>query len=340
MPAGLYNDQGAKALREMLFDGGEVHALFGLSNERYLFEEVHHSVKFCILVFGKGGKTREFEAAFRINPCEAVAADQLDVFLRNEHLHLKLTPELIRQLSPTTVSIMEFRDKTDIEIAEKLMRFPALEKESSAGWQLVLCNELHMTNDSDLFKTQPGSNRLPLYEGKMMNQYRNLVAEPKYWVDETDATVLPRRVFCPHSVSLEKLGMLDAWSRFYLLALLNSFCVDYLLRQRVNNNLSFFTGPKFDDLAREVGLSGHTDGATDFATRARLRAEIDGLVAHLYDLTEVEFRHVLATFPVVPDPHKVAAHNAYRERRVQSSAVAIESGWSQMAQTWPNTFSN
>lgn len=48
-------------------------------------------------------------------------------------------------------------------------------------------------------------------------------------------------------------------------------------------------------------------GATDPAERARLRAELDGLVAHLYDLTEAEFAHILATFPLVPEPIKAAA---------------------------------
>lgn len=380
VPAGLYNDQGAKALREMLFDGGDVRALFGLSNERFLFEEVDHRVKFCILVFGKGGTTTQFQAAFRINPREAVAAEQLDVFLRNDKQHVTLTPELVRRLSPSTVSVMEFRGPVDVAIAEKMMLFPALEQPSDVGWKLKLCNELHMTGDSKLFKTSPGQGRLPLYEGKLIHQFRHLVMEPKYWLDEREArshllgneedvgqvldyqqyrlgfrdvarntdertliaTVLPRNVFCPHTMSLEAGGTLDVWSRFYLLAVLDSFCLDYLLRQRVNAHVSFFfvynlpvprlassdaklrslalraaklvcTGPEFDDLAREVGLRDHRDGATDFSTRARLRAEIDGLVAHLYGLTEAEFVHVLATFPVVPDPEKVAARNAYRD---------------------------
>jgi len=138
VPAGLYSDQGAKALREMLFDDGDVRALFGLSNERYLFEEVHHDMKFCILVFGKGGTTTQFQAAFRMNPREAVAADQLDVFLRNDKLHITLTPALVRRLSPATVSVMEFRGQTDIELAEKLMRWPALDADSAVGWSLRL----------------------------------------------------------------------------------------------------------------------------------------------------------------------------------------------------------
>ena len=44
-----------------------------------------------------------------------------------------------------------------------------------------------------------------------------------------------------------------------------------------------------------------------------MRAELDGLVAHLYDLTEAEFAHILATFPLVPEPAKQAARNAYRD---------------------------
>ena len=44
-----------------------------------------------------------------------------------------------------------------------------------------------------------------------------------------------------------------------------------------------------------------------------VRAEIDGLVAHLYGLTEEEFAHVLGTFPLVDDQVKVAAQNAYRD---------------------------
>ena len=42
-------------------------------------------------------------------------------------------------------------------------------------------------------------------------------------------------------------------------------------------------------------------------------AELDGLIAHLYGLTEGEFAHVLATFPLVAEPLKIAAQNAYRD---------------------------
>jgi hypothetical protein len=73
------------------------------------------------------------------------------------------------------------------------------------------------------------------------------------------------------------------------------------------------TTPEFDELARDVGIKSHKQGITDLTGRARLRAELDGLVAQLYGLTEEEFSHVLSTFPLVPDPVKVAAQNAYRD---------------------------
>ena len=73
------------------------------------------------------------------------------------------------------------------------------------------------------------------------------------------------------------------------------------------------TAPEFDDLAAEVGLGGHHNGVTDPVGRAKLRAELDGIIAYIYGLTEDEFAYVLSTFPLVAEPVKVAALNAYRD---------------------------
>ena len=73
------------------------------------------------------------------------------------------------------------------------------------------------------------------------------------------------------------------------------------------------TTAEFDHLAAEVGLGSHKNGVTNEIERGRLRAELDGMIAHLYGLTEAEFKHILSTFPIVPDPVKVAALNAYQD---------------------------
>ena len=66
----------------------------------------------------------------------------------------------------------------------------------------------------------------------------------------------------------------------------------------------------FDALAISMD---QRDGATDSAERARLRAELDGLVAHFYGLSEAEFTHILSTFALVSEPVKQAARNANRD---------------------------
>jgi hypothetical protein len=47
--------------------------------------------------------------------------------------------------------------------------------------------------------------------------------------------------------------------------------------------------------------------------RAKLRAELDGLVAHLYGLTEAELVHILGAFPLVEQSVKDAVVQAYRD---------------------------
>lgn len=158
-------------------------------------------------------------------------------------------------------------------------------------------------------------------------------------------TICPRRVhddnlasFMPFDVSGHEL--LKEVDSLLLCTILNSFCLDYCIRGRVTTNLNFFfleqlpvprlmeqdtkakqivtraaclicTTPEFDDLAKEVGLKHHQP--LEPLERARLRAELDGLIAHLYGLTEAEFAHILTTFPLVAEPVKVAALNAYRD---------------------------
>jgi hypothetical protein len=185
--SGIYTDLGSKQLREMLFTKAEVTNLYGLSNEKYIFEGVHHAQKFCILVFRKDSHTDAFEAAFRINPREAVTTDHLEQFLHERDEHLQIKTELVRRLSPDSLSIMEFKSDFDVQIAEKILRFPLLGEEIEGIWNVEFAAELHITNDGRrLFKTEPGPGRLPLYEGKMIWQFNHHLAEPRYWVDEAE----------------------------------------------------------------------------------------------------------------------------------------------------------
>jgi len=73
------------------------------------------------------------------------------------------------------------------------------------------------------------------------------------------------------------------------------------------------TTPEFNELAQEVGLDSHANGVIDETERAKLRAELDGIIAHIYGLTEEEFAYILTTFPIVQEQVKVDALAAYRD---------------------------
>jgi hypothetical protein len=155
------------------------------------------------------------------------------------------------------------------------------------------------------------------------------------------AALLPKGVFSGNTL-ITSTQPKDIAQTILCIALLDSFSADYAIRQKVSAHCNMFyvyqmpiprltrkdpafasiveraarlicTTPEFDDLAKEVGLGSHKKGATEKAERARLRAELDGLIAHLYGLTEDEFAYILTTFPLVPDPVRLAAQNAYRD---------------------------
>lgn len=441
IPSGIYTDLGAKGLRDLLFGHTQIEGLFCFENRKTIFEGVDSRFKFVVLTFEKAATVR-LQAAGERNasapPDDLLAAQAVEAqggatgttrfpaaFMRHDVEELTRFPdegalwlevELIKRLSPDSHSVMEFKSALDVQIAEKMLKFPLLGERMEGKWNLVLSNEFHMTNDSHLFKTEPGLGRLPLYEGKMIWQFDAHYAEPRYWVNarecadalrtslarrlnlmlravnsgmdkeyadalidldrlQIDATqyrfgfrdiaastneramicsFLPRNHFAGNTINLQQpfefhvdgmewrqvLAMHPA-QQLYVCGVLNGFVVDWMLRQKITSHLNMFyvyqvplprdgksaiqeriiyrtarlicTTQEFDDLAKSVGLQGHQDGATDPTERANLRAELDGLVAHLYGLSEAEFTHILETFPLVAQPVKVAAHNAYRD---------------------------
>lgn len=389
IPSGIYTDLGAKGLRDMLFGHTRITGLFCFENRKIIFEGVDSRFKFVVLTFEKGGETLRFPAAFmRHEVAELVRFPQIGAQW--------ISVELIRKISPDSLSVPEFKYQIDLDIATKLLVFPLLAN-SIQGWGLELYGEeLNMTRSAKFFKTAP--TLFPVFEGGMIWHFDSNYSEPRYWVDENEirdeflekrrkrvgigfvpanmrndyevcrlairkiasntnertliSSIIPANGFAGNSLTVN-FPFRNDQSKYnelaisnpelvVLMAILNSFVADYTLRSRMTTNLNLFylyqlpiphidgnspmfqkilrrgaqlicTSTEFDDLAEEVGLSSHKQGVIDSAERARLRSELDGLVAHLYGLSEGEFAHVLTTFPLVPEPVKIAALNAYRD---------------------------
>ncbi|WP_254625788.1 hypothetical protein [Nostoc sp. TCL240-02] len=370
--SGIYTDLGAKKLREMLFNNTKITGLFCFENRKTIFEGVHRSFKFVILTFEKEGKTEKFPAAFMRQDVK-----ELQEFPKNNGLPISI--DLVRKLSPDSLSVMEFKNELDFHIADKMTKFPLLGEKVEDKWNLELHREFNMTDDAFLFKKKPEKGTLALYEGKIIHQFTHIFAEARYWIDEREgrkallkrnevdkgqkfdyqnyrlgyrdvarntdirtmiAGILPPQIFAGNTLVLAdpfpKLNEL-----LFVCAVLNSFAYDFIIRQKVTAHCNMFyvyqtpvprltkndrsfndivqraaklicTTPEFDELAQEVGLGSHQQGVTDETERAKLRAELDGMVAHLYGLTEDEFSYILTTFPIVNATVKEAALEAYR----------------------------
>ena len=165
------------------------------------------------------------------------------------------------------------------------------------------------------------------------------------------AGILPPKVFAGNTLVLA-----DPFPKqdelLFVCAVLNSFACDFVIRQKVTAHCNMFyvyqlpiprltegdrhftdivqraaklicTTPEFDELAQEVGLGSHEQGVTDETGRTKLRAELDGMIAHLYGLTEEEFSYILTTFPIVTEPVKQAALEAYRTFAPQATDAEI-----------------
>ncbi|MEG4965705.1 Eco57I restriction-modification methylase domain-containing protein [Microcoleus sp. B6-A1] len=373
IPSGIYSDLGAKKLRESLFNETQITGLFCFENRKEIFESVHRSFKFIILTFEKGGRTESFPTRFMRHD-----VSELCNFPTPDDIRLDIP--LIRKLSPDSLSIMEFKNDIDVQIAKKMLHYPLLGENISNAWNLELHREFNMTDDAFLFHKDREQGMLPLYEGKMIHQFTHQFAEPRYWVDEKEArksllgkketdkgqnlnyqgyrlayraiasstnertlitSTIPTNSFAGNSLNLSSSPK-DISQLLVISSFLNSFCVDYSIRQQVSANINMFyiyqlpvprlqkddrwfeeiveraaklicTTPEFDELAKEVGLGSHRNGVTNEVERGKLRAELDGMIAHIYGLTEEEFAYILTTFPIVTEPVKQAALNAYRD---------------------------
>jgi hypothetical protein len=331
LPGGTFTDGGCGPLRRHLFDHAAIDSIDGCDNRRRIFP-IHRSTRFVVMTATNGQHTELVRCRFGVDDLE-----DLDRLRAHRHT-FTLTRAFISRLSgEDDMAIPDIRAAPDLRILEQVSaRIPALE--SPEGWNVAFGRELNASDDRALFVPfQADARSRPVLEGKQIEPFRVRIDGCRYQLrdhakvgivrrsrlayrDVASATnrltliaaIVPAEAVTTHTLFCLKTPLpLDM--QHVLCSLLNSFVANYLIRFRVNTHVtaSLMSRLRVPVVNRDTPqchrLSAlgqtlmHSPGA---AEQQPEYAEIQAVVAQLYGLSESDFRHVLATFPLIPEDVK------------------------------------
>jgi hypothetical protein len=332
-----------------MLDHCDVDTLTGFDNRKAIFP-IHRSVRFVLFTATTGRATTSIKCRFGID--DPAVLDQVpdEGDRAGDPVYpILLTPVLLRRLAGEHLTIPELHTARDLAILERIIhRFPRLA--DHAGWNAQFGRELNATDDKSHFTREssvpPG---MPVLEGKHIEPFICHPEDSTLMIDEHTAAglidpacsfarvrlayrdvasstnrlsliaaILPSGVITTHSLFCLKIPLPDD-DQHYLCGMLNSFVANYLVRQVMTTHLGSTT---VEDL-RVPRLSSSSEEFQEISRLARSlsrgpapkdAARLHAAAAWAYQLTLEDFRHVLTTFPLVPEPERAAALDAFRRR--------------------------
>jgi hypothetical protein len=280
VPSALVTNEGAKQLREALFED-RIRAMFEFENARGIFQDIHRSYKFALLVADQANPRETFPAAFYLHDIQALEG-------KSEQEKFLEMPRYIATLcSPDSLSIPEAGSKQELDVLLEIYHTWPLLGAEKGGWNISLVRELGASpSDSKLFRSD--GKGWTLMEGKCFHQFLPDFERPEKTVDATSglkytakrkvfkdlneeihrkvrlayrhvgrstdtrtliACIIPPCSFCYQSavtVVPEREGSPARNKQYYrdiayLAGILNSVVFDFLIRKRISINLTFFT---------------------------------------------------------------------------------------------------
>ena len=275
LPGSFNADKGAFPLRKLYFQKSKVLTFFCFSNEKFIFKNVHHAFRFIAFTSLKGQKTDRFRVCFLTDPREAIPPSALDDKLKFlDNFGLEMSYKTVDLLSPGKLSVLEFRRQKDVNLAEYFYSVAEPLGKNSDEISFKFSIEMMSNNDAWRFEDASDSD-IPVYVGRCFQQYDNELTTPSSFVTEemledvyknnsleawksyrivfrdvTGGTSERTCISCivpPPNACLETARILYPLSdnkirneqlQAYTLAILNSFCLDYIMRFMVRLHLS------------------------------------------------------------------------------------------------------
>lgn len=288
VPDNLNIDAGCTGLRRLLLTKATIREMIMFENRLKLFQ-IDSRYKFDVLTFDKtpARANSVFDAGmYWFEPMwldgeatpEEVAKKELRA--KKNHGRYSYPMNLMREAFPDQMTILEFRNRRQIEVFRKLTALPGAGDESEF-LALRTYREFDMTNDSDLFNM--GGPGWPLMQGATVRHYNAHHAKPERFVIQSEGeqrladkwrrdlkelpdrtyrigwrdiaqptdsrslicTVLPRGSFVGNTLNLIEILIDGKPSRDNELtsginAVLSSFIADFYVRQRMAKHVSAF----------------------------------------------------------------------------------------------------
>ncbi|GEM_PF-2185494 len=183
VPGAFYQEDGSASLRRFLIEKNELLEVLGFENRGVFFPEIHSQFKIVLVIARKGGTTRQPIKTFFLSR----RAEDLD----DPTARMDYDLTLLKNLSPQKWAFLELHNPKDIHIVSHCyQQYPPLGAPDHP-WKIEFTNDLHMTAARHLFHEDGGD--LPLYEGKMIWQFRHDWAPPRYWLRLDELKAITRR---------------------------------------------------------------------------------------------------------------------------------------------------
>jgi hypothetical protein len=165
VPTGIATDNSTKAYFDHLATKGKLVSLISFFEIRKWFPGTDDRNPFCLLTLRDGADACLL--AFSVKSISELA---------DHRRSFSLGPEDFILLNPNTRTCPVFRSQMDAELTKKIYsKVPVLIDEALGEqgnpWGIKFMRMFDMSNDSHLFLDEPSSDRLPLYEAKLIHHY-------------------------------------------------------------------------------------------------------------------------------------------------------------------------
>jgi hypothetical protein len=168
VPTSIATDDNCKDFFGNVTANQRLSLLYDFENREGLFQGVHRAYKFSLLVLGGSPIPVATFGFFLTNTLEIL----------DERRRFQLRPADLETLNPNTRTSPVFRTRVDAMLTQKVYsRLPILIRAKGENtWNVSYLRMFDMANDSSLFSSERGNDRLPLYEGKMLQAYDHRAA--------------------------------------------------------------------------------------------------------------------------------------------------------------------